>query len=304
MKFSSLLTLVAAVTAGALARSSIAFGGEIHDAVRGGNSGKVEALLRDKPNLVLSKDNHGDTPLLVAVKFGQRDIAAFLLAHNANVNAREKVVGGAGQGFTVEPSSITPLGWAALKGDIGMAELLLTNGADVNAGDNGTPLHHAVLQSRRKPTSACREMVELLLKHNAAVNARDDDGMTPLHTAANQGSREAMEVLLAHKADVNARDNDDETPLHLVAGRGYDTDKAKLLLANGADINARNKDGDTPLLLAAKYCTGDIMMAEFLIAHGADVNAKNKKGHTALTIPKDYLCPQLTELLRQHGAHN
>jgi ankyrin repeat protein len=57
------------------------------------------------------------------------------------------------------------------------------------------------------------------------------------------------------------------------------------------------------LLLAAKYCTGDISMAEFLVAKGADLNAKDKKGYTTLTIPKDYLCPKLTELLRQHGGH-
>ena len=116
---------------------------------------------------------------------------------------------------------------------------------------------------------------------------------------------EMAELLLAHEADVNAKDNEDETPLHVVAARGRakEKDMVKLLLAKGGEINAKNKDGDTPLLLAAKYCTGDISMAEFLIAKGADLNAKDKKGYTTLTIPKDYLCPKLTELLRQHGGH-
>jgi len=77
-----------------------------------------------------------------------------------------------------------------------------------------------------------------------------------------------------------------------------------MLLASGADINARNKDGDTPLLLAAEYCVGDTNMAGFLIAYGADVNARDKRGYTALTIPKYYLCPKLTALLREHGARD
>ncbi len=50
-----------------------------------------------------------------------------------------------------------------------MADVLLANGADVNAKDKGagrTPLHYAAEQNHR-------EMVELLLARGADVNARD-----------------------------------------------------------------------------------------------------------------------------------
>jgi cytohesin len=295
----------AAILLVALAWSSLAFGGAIHDAAKRGDLEMVKELLKDKPNLVFSKDKNGDTPLVVAVKFGHKDVAAFLLAHKANVNAKGKDEAFTGEGFQGKSLGGTPLHWAAMKSDKGMAELLLTNGADVNTKDDGTPLHWAVSPTRHKPISACKEMMELLLANSANVNAKDDDGETPLHRAVWAPNTEMAELLLAHEADVNAKDNKDETPLHIVAARGRakETDMVKLLLAKGGEINAKNKDGDTPLLLAAKYCTGDISMAEFLVAKGADLNAKDKKGYTTLTIPKDYLCPKLTELLRQHGGH-
>ena len=43
-----------------LAWSSLALSGEIHNAARDGDLGRVEALLRDDPDLVFSKDNLRD----------------------------------------------------------------------------------------------------------------------------------------------------------------------------------------------------------------------------------------------------
>jgi hypothetical protein len=50
----------AAVLLVALAWSSLAFCGEIHQAARNGDLAKVEALLKDNPDLVFAKDKGGD----------------------------------------------------------------------------------------------------------------------------------------------------------------------------------------------------------------------------------------------------
>jgi hypothetical protein len=47
---------------------------------------------------------------------------------------------------------------------------------------------------------------ELLRRHPEAARARDAQGATPLHYAAELGEREIVEALLAAGADVNARD--------------------------------------------------------------------------------------------------
>jgi hypothetical protein len=47
----------------ALAWSSLAFCGEIHDAIRNGDLARVQALLKDNPDLANSKDRGGRTAL-------------------------------------------------------------------------------------------------------------------------------------------------------------------------------------------------------------------------------------------------
>src|SRR5437762_2253717 len=87
------------------------------------------------------------------------------------------------------------------------------------------------------------EKVKMLLKANPdLVNAKDEDGLMPLHCAAEEGSKEMMELLLAYKADVNAEDDEGGTPLHWAADGGH-KEIVELLLAHGADVNAQDDDG-------------------------------------------------------------
>jgi len=110
-----------------------------------------------------------------------------------------------------------------------MADLLIANGADVNAkGTRGeTPLFMAAAAvpghlDPATPTLMAtnaitiqKHTVNLLLAHGAHINAEGPEGYTPLHAAVLAENAHMVEFLLANKAHVNAKDKKGETPLRL-----------------------------------------------------------------------------------------
>jgi ankyrin repeat protein len=77
-----------------------------------------------------------------------------------------------------------------------------------------------------------KDIAESLLANKADVNAKDNDGWTPLHEASYEGSKEVAEVLLANKADVKAKDKLGNTPLQAAENADH-KEIAELLRKNG-----------------------------------------------------------------------
>lgn len=59
------------------------------------------------------------------------------------------------------------------------------------------------------------QVIRLLIKAGAKVNAKTDEGWTALMAAANSGSIEAVKLLLEAGANINHRDRDKDTALSL-----------------------------------------------------------------------------------------
>ena len=125
------------------------------------------------------------------------------------------------------------------------------------------------------------EEVNNAIKAGANVNARDEDGKTPLMYAARDNQNpDVIKVLLEAGADVNASDEFGGTPLMYAARDNQNPDVIKVLLKAGADVNARDKYGKTPLMHAAAWNENPEII-KILIEAGADGKAKDNEGKTA-----------------------
>ena len=83
--------------------------------------------------------------------------------------------------------------------------------------------------------------MELLIEHQADIEARDKDWWTPLHFAVSQNSKGMVELLLKHNVNIEARDKDNETPLSHAVKNEFSVEVTTQLLKYNAEIEARHK---------------------------------------------------------------
>jgi quinoprotein dehydrogenase-associated probable ABC transporter substrate-binding protein len=112
--------------------------------------------------------------------------------------------------------------------------------------------------------------VKFLVSKGADVNKVDDQGATPLTSAARQRHPEMVELLIGLGANVNEPNRDGMTPLISAVMRDH-VPTVKLLVDKGADIEKPNTEGYRPLAIAIGEDKFEV--AKALMDAGADVKA-------------------------------
>ncbi|MEY4095225.1 MAG: hypothetical protein RLZZ53_2424 [Acidobacteriota bacterium] len=159
---------------------------------------------------------------------------------------------------------------AAARGDRDAVKALLKNAADVNAaqGDGMTALHWAAMNGDV-------DLAQMLIVAGANVKATTRLGSyTPLYLASQQGHGAIIQALIKAGGDVKAGTPNGTTPLMVAAASG-ELDAVKALVDGGSDVNA--KDGvrlQTPLMYAA--ASNRAAVITYLASKGADVKATSK----------------------------
>lgn len=140
---------------------------------------------------------------------------------------------------------------AILSGSAKSVTALLHEGLSPDTTFDGfSGLHFAAGDGRR-------ELIKLLLKAGASVDARCWGGGTPLYIAIQMGQLNAARQLVEAGADPSLTDQQGNTLLH-VAGRTGRMDVVQWLLKLRSDPRAKNSQGETPEVWASRSGFNDV----------------------------------------------
>ncbi len=297
---------------------------EIQAFLEGGNITLEQALL-----LLAYVQKHGND-LFAQKQFASlintfpKKIIRTLFLRGIDVHKKDK------EGFT-------PLHYAAMNGQDRVVEVLIDMGAPIDGKGGklgGTPLHDAVARGHES-------VVRILLDHQANVNARADNGVTPICCISCGACRNVcamVELLVAHGAHLEidgvclmayaALFGDKEvilelldrglsvhdatakgtTALHNAAGQGY-KEVVGVLLDRGALVTAQTKGGLTPLHYAVDKSKGmdalnqdRLEIVQLLLDNGADYTSRTSKGLKAIHVAARCGFTEMVQFLHKKGA--
>ena len=166
----------------------------LYHAARLGFRDLAEHLIAEHPEHLNARAGRGKTAMHVAAEAGNTDILSLLFEHRVDVDIRDE-------------NGSTPLHYAPYGGRLDTGQYLLDRGVDINAQDKQglTPLFDAARGGHV-------EFAEMLLERGAIIDFRNGQGRTPLIQAVmEEGKIQVVRLLLKHGADVNARDKSGKT---------------------------------------------------------------------------------------------
>ncbi|XP_076036396.1 protein phosphatase 1 regulatory subunit 16A-like [Oratosquilla oratoria] len=213
---------------------------------------------------------------------------------------------------------------AAARNDIDEVSMLLENKVDPDSTneDGLTALHQCCIDDSE-------EMMRLLVRHGANINAKDSERWTPLHAAATCGHLHLAKFLTDNGADllaVNADGNmpydicEDDATLDYIEGEMAKRGVTQQLIddtraatentmltdlqntkAQGLSLMTRDEHGATPLHIAA--ANGYMRVVEFLLSHGVPTEVRDLDDWTPLHAAACWGHPDVLETLVHHGAN-
>jgi len=281
----------------------------------------------EKKKLTKGKLEENTKELFSAVDNDNLQLAAQLIRQGVNINAtddydvtllqvavqkrRNNIVqllleNGADINATAGGCSDAPLQVAAYNGDSDIVEILLERGAEVDATKHDyIPLHYAAMAGKDG-------VVALLLKHGADVNAKTQEGLTPLDIAVERGHKNVIELLRKHTKESPQQGRLEQEILEQNKRLEKNTEKlfsalkngglqlAKQLIGQGVNIDAKDDHDFTLLHTAARNGHDDVV--KLLLKHGASIDARDCDDSTPLYLAATFNRHNVVQILLDNGA--
>uniref|UniRef100_A0ABD2XEU7 Uncharacterized protein n=1 Tax=Trichogramma kaykai TaxID=54128 RepID=A0ABD2XEU7_9HYME len=258
-------------------------------------SGTIRNLFEIYNRFDVNYINDGYTHFHVACKFGCNNVVEKFLELGQDLNCFEHVTGN------------SPLHFALAHDHKQVATMLLIRGADPNLSNNkGWTSLHFVCNGHYND-----DFAELFFeicdnRHQAVhVDARNNEGNSPLHLALDHGSEKVIELLLRRGANPNLANGIRSIPLHN-ALLCHNEKVVELLLRYGADPNLTNVEGWTPLRICLKKKNFHMVKIFFEINdelnQRVQIDAKDYYGRTPLLHAVLNLKLDAVEILLDRGA--
>ena len=169
------------------------------------------------------------------------------------------------------------------------------NGTDNQSFFGGlSPLHIGCIDGSTEAIKKLMEYPEI------EIDPKNEEGSTPLITAAMWRNFDIAMILCMAGADANTKNDYDHSPLEVAATYG-EIETIKTLLQFGAHLDGlAGHHNETALSTAAS--NGHIDVVEYLADTGADLNIEDDFGRTALYWAIWFHHPDIADMLEGRGA--
>ena len=298
--------------------------------MKGGD--QLAKLIIEKGADINTTDEKGNTALHLATQNNDLELTKFLIQKGADVNAKDSsknpplhyaamkdniafmqllIENGADVNISLEElrhiqyidgptrfrvaiKTQSLLLWVMkMKGGDQLAKLIIEKGADVKTTkdkDGETPLHCAVAFNSS-------ELVELLLKKGAYINAKNHKGKTPLSYAIFNKNTELIKLLLENGAEAHVKDIYGNTPIQKTL-KGNFSEEINNLILDHTDfsiipyqaIQSLSKEQLVNLLHRKTRQEEKVAIAYFLFQKERDTIPTLEKTHQVTLISQKTLC--------------
>jgi len=234
----------------------------LHHAASIGNNELVKLLIAHKANKDVQESLFGHTSLMTAISNKKFEAARYLIESGADLHV-------------VDNAGFLALHTAAKIGDCDLILMLAAGHADASLKNRygQAPLHLLCSNFKRQEAdSVLTKCFDALLSTGADIDAKDNEGSTPLMYAVKRDNPFVARLLLKNKANVSVVNYYGETALHLACSCGPG-ESVELLLRHGADLKAQDKKGK----IAQDYDKRKILASIYKTAQKVPVQSKKIK---------------------------